>query len=168
MKIRINDMTYSDCLLGIDAERGRAVITLRTGDSISAVASLFDGEDRVTALDDSGAVTGVWYVHTLASIHENWESRAPGEPREIVVVLKASALADGTEETLGSSIGENTDAILELGGLVADMKDFDTRLNLIEGALEGIPKDIAGHFYAIESAYNALADRVSELENGRE
>lgn len=165
MRITVNDTTFNDSTWTFNYERGEASLVIKTDMSISEIADAFDGDDTIRAYDDNDQVTGVWYVHSLMGIYENYESRTLGEPREVVVSIKASALTTEAEQALGNGIDENMEAILELAGLIAEMDDANIRINNIEGILEGIPKDIVQRFEAIGNAYNALADRVARLEN---
>ncbi len=165
MKIKVNEKTYSNCTLSFNMERGEAVLIIQTDESIGSIAGIFDGKDTIRAFDDNNIETGVWYVHQLVSIYENYESRTPESPREVCVALKASALNTEAEAALGNSIDENMEAILELAGLISDMDEANIRINNLEGIIEGIPKDIVDRFAAINNLYNALADRVAKLEN---
>lgn len=165
MKITVNEKTYNDSTWMFNAERGEAALILKTNESISEVASAFDGNDTIHAFDDNDVETGVWYVKSVISIYQNYESHTPEESRQVVVNIKATALTTEAEEALGSGIDENMEAIMELAGLIADMDDANIRINNIEGILEGIPKNITEQFGNVSDWYNALADRVAALEN---
>lgn len=165
MKITVNDITFNDSTWTFNYERGEASLIIKTDMSISEIATAFDGGDTIRAYDDNDQETGVWYVHSLLGIYENYESHTQEEPRKVVVNINASALTTEAEQALGNGIDENMEAILELAGLIADMDDANIRINNIEGVLEGIPKNIVQRFETIGNAYNALADRVARLEN---
>lgn len=165
MKITVNEKTYNDSTWAFNVERGEAALILKTDETIGEVASTFDGNDTIHAFDDNDVETGVWYVKSVISIYQNYESHTPEEPREVIVNIKATALTAEAEEALGSDINENSDAILELANLIADMDDANVRINNIEGVLEGIPKDIVERFGDLGDRYNALADRIAALEN---
>lgn len=168
MKIVVNEKVYPNCRLGFNMERGEAVLGIQTDESISEIASVFDGDDTIHAFDDNDVETGVWYVSSVISIYQNYESHAPEEPREVVVSMKASALTAEAEQALGSSIDENMEAILELGGLIADMTDVQLEIERIKGELDGIPKDLVQRFETIDNRFTSLADRVARLENKME
>ena len=165
MKIVVNEVTFANSTWSFDHERGVASLIITTNDSLGEIASAFDGDDTIRAYDNNDIETGVWYVHSLVGIYEDYSSHTAEDPRKVIVMLKASALTTEAEESLGASIDETSDAIMELAELIADMDEANVRINNIEGVLEGIPKDIVAHFGQIESAYNALADRIARLEN---
>ena len=165
MKIVVNEKVYQNCNLGFNMERGEAVLSIKTDESISEIASVFDGDDTIHAFDDNDVETGVWYVTTVIGIYQNYESRTPEEPREVIVSMKASALTTEAEEALGSSIDENMEAILELGALVADMTDVQLELERVKEELNSIPKDLVQRFESIDIAFCSLADRIARLEN---
>lgn len=168
MKIQVNETTYNEATWSFDHERGTAALLLQTDDSLSTIAANFDGDDTIHAFDDNDNETGVWYVTQLLSITENWESHPPEEPRVVIVSVKATSLSTDAEQALGDSIDENMEAILELGGLIADMEEAHTRMNNLEARLDRIPKNISERFAEFDNLYNALADRVAMLENERE
>lgn len=165
MKISINKKTYNDSSWSFDHASGIAALILSTDETIAEVASTFNGDDTIHAYNDNDVETGTWYVYQVTAVYERDKNEGS---RAIIVNMKASALSTVAEEELGESIEENTEAIIELGGLIADMDDANIRINNIEGVLEGIPKDITIHFGEIETLYNALADRVAQLENANQ
>lgn len=168
MKIIVNEKVYQDSQLLFNMERGETVLIIPTDESISEIASVFDGDDTIHAFDDNDVETGVWYVSNVISIYQNYESRTPEEPREVVVSMKASALTAEAEAALGSSIDENMEAILELGELIADMTDVKMTIERIREELDSIPKDLVQRFANIDDTYSTLADRVARLENKME
>jgi DNA-binding transcriptional regulator YbjK len=165
MYIKVNETVFNDVTWSFDHERGTAALLLKTNDSISSIAALFDGDDTVKAYDDNDIETGVWYVTQLLSIYQNYESRTPDEPREVVVSLKATSLSAEAEQSINTSIEEANDALIELASLIEDMEEANIAINRIDGVLEGIPRDIVERFDAMNNAYNELADRVARLEN---
>lgn len=165
MYIKVNDIVFNDSVWNFNMERGEASLTLNTDDSIANIASIFDGDDVIRAYDDNDNETGVWYVHHVMSIYVNYESKTPEEPRQVVVSIKASALTTEAEAALGGDINQNMEAILELAELISDLKDFEARISLLEGKVDGIPNDLVSRFSSINDIYNALADRVAKLEN---
>jgi len=165
MYIKVNETVFNDVTWSFDHERGTAALLLKTNDSISSIAALFDGDDTVKAYDDNDIETGVWYVTQLLSIYQNYESRTPDEPREVVVALKATSLSAEAEQSINTSIEEANDALIELASLIEDMEEANIAINRIDGILEGIPRDIVERFDAMNNAYNDLADRVARLEN---
>lgn len=168
MKIVVNETTYNDATWSFNHERGTAALLLKTDDSIGTIAANFDGDDTIRAYDDSDNETGVWYVTQLLSVTENWESHTPDEPREVIVSIKATSLSTEAEQALGDSIDENMEAILELGGLIADMEEAHTRMNNLEARLDRLPANVQAQIDELNNRYNALADRVAALENERE
>lgn len=164
MKIMVNEKTYNDSSWSYN-ERGEASLLIKTDETISEIASTFDGNDVIHAFDDNDVETGSWFVHTLLAIYESYESHPEGEPRVVVLTLKITALTEAAEETINNSIDENVDAIIEIAEMVADMEDAQVQINEIKGILEGIPNDLVARFNAVNNAYNALADRVARLEN---
>ena len=165
MKIIIGNAEYTDAMFAYNNENGQTVLTLKTNDSIGTIAALFDGDDIVHVYDDNDVETGIWYVHHVMSIYQNFESRTEEEPREVIVCIKASSLSAEAEAALGGDINQNMEAILELAELIADHKDFEARISLLEGKVNGVPDDLVSRFDSINDAYNALADRVARLEN---
>ena len=165
MKIMVNEKTYNDSLWTFNVERGEASLFIKTNETIGEVAGTFDGDDTIRAFDDNNVETGVWYVHNLLGIYENYESHAPEDPRVVVVTLKASALTTEAEEAINSSIDENIDAIMEIAEMIANVEDVSLEIERIKDRLDGFPADIVERLDAINSTYNALADRVARLEN---
>lgn len=165
MYIKVNESIFNDAIWSFDHERGTAALLLKTNDSISSIAAIFDGNDTVKAYDDNDNETGIWYVTQLLSIYQNYESRTAEEPREVVVSLKATSLSTEAEESINTSIEEANDALIELAGLIEDMEEANIEINKIKGVLDGIPKDIINRFTSMNNAYNLLADRVARLEN---
>ena len=165
MKIMVNDKTYTDSQWSFNMERGESVLILTTAESISEVASAFDGDDTISVYDDNDVEICEWHVHTLLGIYEDYRSHTQDEARKVYVTLVATALTANSEEMLSENIDENMEAILELGELIADMDDANLEIEKIKAELLGIPKDIIARFDAINNVYNDLADRVSRLEN---
>ena len=165
MKVRVNNKTYYYAMWSIDNTTGQSVLNVVTDETIVEVAATFTGDDTVEILNDNDTVVCVWYVHTVMGVYENYESHPEGEGRQVVVLLKASALNEEAEEALGEGIGDNTDAIIELAGMVSDGGELEIRVNNIEGTLEGIPKNLPVRFEELWNAFAALADRVANLEN---
>lgn len=165
MYIKVNEVTYNDATWSFDHERGTASLLLKTNDPISSIAANFDGDDTVKAYDDNDNETGIWYVTQLLSIYQNYESRTPEEPREVVVSLKATSLSTEAEQSLNEGLEEANDALIELAALIEDMEEANIEINKIKGVLDGIPRDIVARFDAMNNNYNILADRVARLEN---
>ncbi len=168
MKIQVNNKIYEDSVWKTHDERGNAVMTITTEESIGEVAQTFDAPNSlIITYNDDDIETGRWYIHQLISIYENYESKLKELPREIVVSIRASTLTASTEENIFSQIEENTEAILELGSLIADVTDIDHKITMLEEDLNAIPTNINERFAALESVYNTLADRIAVLENDR-
>ena len=167
MKIMVNEKVYNDGAWSYDHESGDAVLLLRTTESISEVAATFDGDDTIHAYDDNDVETGTWYIHTVSAIYENYESRTPEEPREVVVKIRASALTTEAEEAINSSIDESIDAIMEIAAMIADAEDMSLEIERIKSRLDGFPSNIVTILDNINTTYNELADRVARLENAQ-
>ena len=163
MKIKVNEKTYNDSTWQYN-ERGEACLLIKTDESIGEIASTFDGNDVIRAFDDGNEETGRWFVHTLVGIYENPASHAT-ETREVIVSMKITTLTDNAEAKINNSIEENTDAVIEIAGMVADMEDVNLEINQIKATLDGIPKNIVDMIDNINNTYNTLADRVARLEN---
>jgi hypothetical protein len=165
MKVRVNNKTYHYAMWSVDSTTGQSVLNIVTDETIAEVAATFSGDDTVEVLNDNDTVVCIWYVHTVMGVYENYESQPEGEGRQVVILLKASALDAEAEEALGEGIGDNMDAIIELAGMVSDGGELEIRVNNIEGKLEGIPQNLLERFDEVWNAYTALSDRVSNLEN---
>jgi predicted nuclease with TOPRIM domain len=86
----------------------------------------------------------------------------------VIVSVKATSLSTEAEQALEDDIDENTEAILELGGLIADMDEAHTRMNNLEARLDRLPANVQDQINELNNRYNALADRVAALENAKE
>lgn len=166
IKVQIGDKVYTNVVLSLEQGKSDMTMTIPTEDSLGVVASCFDLDATLHAFDENDVETGVWYVHKLLSMYVSTDC-LPGEEaiRTVVVVFNASAITDEAEEILNIGIEDNMDAIIELGGLIADMSETNIEINKIKGTLEGIPKDLVERFEAINHLYNQLSDRVAALEN---
>ena len=172
MIIAIKGKRYNNPNFGI--QNGLAVLRIHSEQTFAEIAEDFmlESGDSIVQYNDSEEQIGEFFIEGMASI------QLPGEDDSDVVTIKykVSQIGKEAQEALNEDLDMATLSVLELAGIISQAKrNFNDTAARIESsfsehehritALGNTQNTINEAMNSWESMYNALADRVAELEN---